>query len=143
MGQRSVERERFWREAIDAWRRSGSSVRAFCAARGVGECSFYSWRRELERRDLERDSAIERPPADRRRRERSTGDASASPTSARSVDVPAFVAVTVDDSVSAATNGSSPVLEIELAGGDRLRVPVGFDAGTLRAVVESLRGASC
>jgi hypothetical protein len=48
--------------------------------------------------------------------------------------------VTVDEGAAAA---ASPVLEIELIGGDRLRVPAGFDAGTLRGVIESLRGGPC
>jgi transposase-like protein len=47
---RSPERERFWREAVAEHTRSGLSVRAFCADRGLSEPSFYAWRRELTQR---------------------------------------------------------------------------------------------
>jgi transposase-like protein len=47
---RSPERERFWREAVAGHKKSGLSVRAFCAERGVSEPSFYAWRRELAQR---------------------------------------------------------------------------------------------
>src|SRR5512141_2601720 len=48
---RSVEKERYWREVIDGWRRSGGSVRQWCSERHVSEPSFYSWRRVLAERD--------------------------------------------------------------------------------------------
>ena len=34
--RRRADREQFWRDTIAAWKESGQSVRAFCAARGVG-----------------------------------------------------------------------------------------------------------
>ena len=40
-------REQFWRDTISAWKASGQSVRAFCAARGLSEATFYARRREL------------------------------------------------------------------------------------------------
>lgn len=43
-----------WRRLIAAQARGGQSVRAFCRGRGLGEASFYSWRRELRRRDAQR-----------------------------------------------------------------------------------------
>lgn len=48
---RSVEKERYWREVIDGWRRSGGSVRQWCSAGHISEPSFYSWRRVLAERD--------------------------------------------------------------------------------------------
>jgi len=48
---RSVEKERYWREVIDGWRRSGGSVRQWCSERHISEPSFYSWRRVLADRD--------------------------------------------------------------------------------------------
>lgn len=47
---RNPKKEQFWREVVAAWHRSGLSVRAFCAERGLAEPSFYGWRRELARR---------------------------------------------------------------------------------------------
>ena len=40
-------RVQFWRDTIIAWKASGQSVRAFCAARGLNEATFYLRRREL------------------------------------------------------------------------------------------------
>ena len=48
---RSVEKERYWREVIAGWRRSGGSVRQWCSERHISEPSFYSWRRVLAERD--------------------------------------------------------------------------------------------
>src|ERR1041385_6308279 len=48
------ERERFWREAVAAWQKSGQSIRAFCRGRGLSEPSLYSWRRTLRERDRQR-----------------------------------------------------------------------------------------
>ncbi len=39
-----------WREWIEAHRRSGLSVAAFCAQHGVSTSSFYAWRRRLRAR---------------------------------------------------------------------------------------------
>ena len=44
-------KERFWRRMLRHWRKSGLSIRDFCAEWHVSEPSFYSWRRELQRRD--------------------------------------------------------------------------------------------
>ncbi len=44
------QRERFWREAMAAWRASGLSVRQYCRRHGLAEPSFYHWRRELQQR---------------------------------------------------------------------------------------------
>ena len=46
--------ERFWRETLAAWEKSGKSVRAFCASRGLSQASFYGWRRTLRERDRQR-----------------------------------------------------------------------------------------
>lgn len=40
-------REAHWRTVVARWRRSGRSVREFCRAEGIGEHSFYVWRRKL------------------------------------------------------------------------------------------------
>lgn len=49
--RRNAAKEKFWRRAVEDWRRSGFSVRAYCARAGLSEPSFYVWRRELQRRD--------------------------------------------------------------------------------------------
>lgn len=58
---RNPQREQFWREAVAAWQKSGLSVRAFCAGRGLREPSFYFWRRALRERAARRPAARRRP----------------------------------------------------------------------------------
>jgi transposase len=50
---RDAQKERQWRQTIREWRQSGLSVRVFCARRGLAQPSFYTWRRELAKRDAE------------------------------------------------------------------------------------------
>ena len=52
-GKRDVKKESFWRRAIREQRASGISVRRWCGKQGLGEASFYWWRRELAQRDAE------------------------------------------------------------------------------------------
>ena len=47
----SSSKEQWWRRQVRQWRSSGLSVRAFCAAQGLSEPSFYAWRRTLAQRD--------------------------------------------------------------------------------------------
>ena len=59
--RRQADRDQFWRDAITAWKESGQSVTAFCAARGLGESTFFAKRRELARRNLSPNAPA--PPA--------------------------------------------------------------------------------
>ena len=49
--QRRSSKERFWRRLVGQWRRSGLSIRDFCAEQGVSEANFYAWRRTIAQRD--------------------------------------------------------------------------------------------
>ena len=49
--KRDGAKERRWRRAMTRFRRSGQTVRQFCAREGLAEPSFYHWRTELARRD--------------------------------------------------------------------------------------------
>ncbi len=49
--KRSREKEEFWRWVLSEFESSGQTVRQFCQAQGLSEPSFYSWRREIARRD--------------------------------------------------------------------------------------------
>jgi transposase-like protein len=51
---RSAAKETCWRERLQSQAESGISVRAFCRREGLSEPSFYSWRRELGKRDRQR-----------------------------------------------------------------------------------------
>jgi transposase-like protein len=43
--------EQFWRNAIADWKKSQQNICAYCAKHRLAPSSFYSWRRELAKRD--------------------------------------------------------------------------------------------
>ena len=47
MRQRSPERVRVWRDLVDAWKRSGQTINAFCRDRKLTRSNFDRWRRIL------------------------------------------------------------------------------------------------
>src|SRR5947209_20105701 len=47
MRRRSPERVRHWRELVDAWKRSGQTINAFCRDRKLTRSNFDRWRRIL------------------------------------------------------------------------------------------------
>jgi hypothetical protein len=104
-------KERFWRRAVRRWQRSGLGVRAFCAAESLSEPSFYGWRRELARRDHEASAHV----------------------AARFV--PIRVRSDVDVAPTATDVAPVPAIDLVLANGRRLCVPVGFDVAMLRQLL--------
>ena len=53
MAKRRRKGEAWWRERVRRQAASGLSVRRFCEAEGLGEASFYAWRRTLQAREVE------------------------------------------------------------------------------------------
>jgi Transposase len=102
---RDARKEQQWRDRLAAWRRSGLSVRAFCARHGLSQPSFYAWRRELAQRDAAR---------------------------------PTFVPVQV-----LAEPARPEALTVLLPGGRSIRVAPGFDAATLRQLLDVLEEQPC
>ena len=49
-GDRTLEKEAFWKLAVDEWLAGGTSVREFCISNGLKESAFYFWRRGLAKR---------------------------------------------------------------------------------------------
>jgi hypothetical protein len=123
-GQRDRAKERYWRRHVAAWRRSGQSVRVYCAAEGLSEPSFYGWRRVL---------------AERARRGGSkAGHGDTTTQMALRDAVSPFLPVrVVEDALPAAA------LEVVLRGGRVVRVAAGFAAQTLREVVAALEELPC
>ena len=56
---RDAAKEQFWRRMIAEFDPQRTTMRQWCAARGLSEPSFYAWRRELARRDR---AAVKRGP---------------------------------------------------------------------------------
>jgi transposase len=118
-GKRDGGKERFWRRTLRQWRRSGLSVRAFCAEHGLAEASLYAWRRIIAQRDWE-DSRVPDGHSD------------------AAVDVtPVFVPLRVID-VS-----TQVAFEVVLERGRVVRVLRGFDADTLRQLLAVLEDRPC
>jgi len=94
------------------WRESGVKARVFAQEHGVTAWTLYYWQKRL---------AQDERPVRRRRRLR------------RRVRLAPVQLV--------ASEGTGSDLEVMLVGGDRLRVPAGISAETLRCVIAVLRTA--
>jgi len=111
---RNPHKEQIWRDVMTRWRDSGLSIRAFCRRHRLADPSFYFWRRALSERE---------PPA------LATANEAAV----------TFVPLTVrTEPVVADTT-----VEVVLANGRRLRLPVGVAVEVVRELVAVLEGTPC
>jgi len=117
--RRDVAKERFWRQTVGEHRRSGLTIREFCARRSLREPLFYAWRRELAHRD----------GVARRKAPRPVGEVQAAPR---------FVSLKL-----AAEPAVAAMIEIVTRSGHTLRVPPGVDRQTLADVWALLEGQPC
>ncbi len=137
-GDRSLEKEAFWKLAVDEWRSAGTTIREFCRTNGLKESAFYFWRRELAKRaGLPALSSTARPvtePEGRRiKRARKNSETSPAPS-----PTAMFLPLTLRPSGSAPSEGAeSGSIEI-VVGGHRLRVSPGFDEETLNRLLRML-----
>lgn len=100
------------RRILDRWDRSGLSAAAFAPSVGVTPWTLYAWRR----------------------RERKLAERSAPCTAI----VPSFVEIAIDDARAPASPASAAPIEIALPRDITVRVAPGFDAQTLKRVVDTL-----
>jgi hypothetical protein len=117
--RRDPSKERFWRRLLRLWRRSGRTIRAFCAEHEVSQPSFFAWRRVLAERDQQRRQFN----ADANR----DGDPQV-PSDGQASFVPLRVVSTA----------ASTAFEVVLNGGRVVRVPAYFDAASLRQLLAIL-----
>jgi transposase len=149
---RRVATREFWEAAIQLWAESGLSVREFCSREGLGEHTFYSWRRELmpENRAVEvnqEPSATEgETPTDGRRRRRKPV---VNPAGASTSAVTFLPVRVVGEELSRAraltagvVTGAAPI-EIVGASPWRVRILAGFDPTTLEVVLAVLERRPC
>jgi hypothetical protein len=134
-GERDPKRERFWRGVLLKQGRSGLTAKAFCHQEQLSEASYYSWRRELARRDREPSSLRHR------RREVASGA-----TSFRVAKRPPVRSTPLFQELSI-LGGPSPAadrcLEIILPNGCRLRLPAEVDRRLLADVLQALETRRC
>jgi hypothetical protein len=135
---RDPKLEQFWRTTVAKWVASGLNIRGFCRKHHLTEPSFYCWRRELAARDgtpVARPATAPKSASSTRRS--SARSRPLRPTPRRSsapAPRPSFVALRVV---------ADTPLELVLRSGHVLRVPPGYDAAHLRAVVAALEGPPC
>ena len=128
MRQPDPAKERYWRRLFARWRQSGLTGRAFCAAHGVSEPSFYAWRREIDRRNRQQATA----------RKRVAASAPAATLMPQPAAGSAFLQLALDSKA-----GTRPAIEVVLAQGRLLRVPSGFDGESLRQLLRLLEEPTC
>ena len=107
-------KERFWRHLLRQWRRSGRTVRDFCAEQAVSVPSFYAWRRTIADRDQQASGTSSPAGED------------------RAADLPVFVPLRV------LATPAGTALELVLAQGRVVRMPAGFDSASLRQLLAIL-----
>ena len=117
--RRDPSKERLWRRLLRLFRRSGRTVRDFCAEHEVSQPSFFAWRRMIAERDQQRRRHCQRDDCDADPQLQSDGQAS-------------FVPVRI-----LSTTASMP-FEVVLNGGRVVRVPAGFEAASLRQLLAIL-----
>lgn len=57
-GQRDLTKESFWRRQLERHSASKLSVRGWCLRHNLAEPTFYWWRKELARRDVEQSAFV-------------------------------------------------------------------------------------
>lgn len=119
---RTAKRAAEWGERVAAWRKSGLSVATYCKREGLATHSLYYWRQRRSPRPL----PVSPPPPGER-----------PPSPAGQVSGPSFIALKLPGVVRSACS-----FELETARG-LLRVPMGFDADSLRRLLEVLGAMRC
>ena len=57
------QRRKYWSQLIAEQEASGQKARPFCRERGIGEYSFYKWRKRLRQSDTVQFALLETAPA--------------------------------------------------------------------------------
>lgn len=109
------DRSEFWRKLIEGRQQSGFSVAQVCKEADVSPASFYHWQRKLGIHQLTQ-----------------------SPAANRGAE-PQLVPVQIVSDMVLGQREPASVLELELPGEIRLRIPAGFDRATLQVVINLLR----
>lgn len=124
------ETERFYRELVAEQERSGLSIRAFAAERGIPPGTLSSWGHELRRRDAARARGREEAMEAKFVRVSLVGSGAVTATGARGEPEPL------------ARPASAPVVYEVVLGRDRvLRLPAEFEEARVAALVRAV--ASC
>ena len=108
-----AQKRRFWLDFIRGHAASGLSVEAWCQQNRISKSAFYRWKMKLQGQ-----SHCDNP------------------------EQPRFVEALIQNNLNSEMVGSNANLLIHL-GQARIEVPAGFDAATIRVVLETLQGEPC
>ena len=122
MPRSNSEKEAYWRSVLRRQRKSGLSVREFCAEEQLSSASFYRWKREIAESDHQ---AV----AGKGRKDRK--GARANRIAKREERAAAFIPVRL-------AGAAGRVLEVVHPRGHVVRVPAAFDEDSLRQVLDVL-----
>lgn len=121
-------RDELWADVIADWKSSGLSQKEFCHRRGISDRALNNW--------------LYKSPY----RERVARILAARSQETPHTETPRFlpVAVLTEDRAADTPQASTvPAIEVVLPSGPRIVVTAGFDAETLRRVVDALEARQC
>jgi lambda repressor-like predicted transcriptional regulator len=121
-------RDEYWADLVMEWKASGLSQKEFCRQRGISDRALNNW--------------LYKSPY----RERVARILAARSQETPHAETPRFLPVAVlgeDRATDAPKASKAPAIEVVLRSGPRIAVTAGFDAETLRRVVEALEVRSC
>lgn len=119
--KRSEEKLEFWTLALQEYRESGLSVRAFCEREGLAEPSFYAWRKRLSLQ----------------------ATASEKTATKKAVHGDKLVPVRIVDEDRSLTAQASVQMEISTPSGYTLRFDGGVEMHRLNAVLVTIAKLQC
>lgn len=128
MGNRDLEKEKFWRDTIAAQQKSGQSQAEYCRLNSLNENSFSWWKRELPARELR----------DRRERAQARKIVKQQTAPTVPVEMPSFVPLVLAGGESESASPENGLVEIRLPGAAVLVHP-GTDVKTIRSVILAFR----
>ncbi len=119
MPRSNSEKEAYWRSVLRRQRKSGLSVREFCAEEQLSSASFYRWKREIAESDHQAVAGKGRKGARANR------------IAKREERAAVFIPVRL-------AGAAGRVLEVVHPRGHVVRVPAAFDEDSLRQVLDVL-----
>jgi hypothetical protein len=129
MAKTRADRRQFWREHVQAWRRSGDRRDDYCREHGLNEQTFNLWVGRLR---------------DELRPDGNGAARTAGNTSAKTSDAPTFIPVEVaagDETPTRGSETSTSPIEVD-AGGVTFRVAADADTELLARIITAARRAA-
>ena len=138
-GRGAANPRSFWEEQRDAFKLSGLKVKDFCGARGLAYSTFTKWMGKLSNEDVPPKGKFVRLEVEGY--SSLSGDTRQKQDQEQDLDLESHILALTTSPPSAEVVeqiAQSPELKLSFGKGLILHIPLGFDASTLRHVVETL-----